>query len=115
MEFIRKLFGGGGSRGGSVGDRAGLYFYVKPNGCSEIVRVRINSNNDLSLADDNKTYFVRKMVRGTSYKCNREAELEVSFDANRRLTEQKVTGGALVTQQEFEAWLASQETSQNAS
>jgi len=109
MEFFRKLFSGGARR--SDGDRVGLYFYVKPNGCQEIVRVRIDSNNDPSLADDNTTYFVRKMVRGTSYQCNREAELELFFDANRRLSDQKITGGTLVTKEEYEAWLAAQETS----
>ncbi len=111
MDFFRKLFGGGGSKSGGS-DRAGLYFYVKPDGCQEIVRVRIDGNNDPSLADDNSTYFVRKTVRGSTYKCTREAELELFFDSSRRLTEKKVTKGTLVTQEEFEAWLAAQETSQ---
>ncbi len=107
MEFFKKLFGGGGAQSGS--DRAGLYFYIKPTGCDEIVRVRIDANNDPSLADDNSTYFVRKTVRGSTYKCTREAELELFFDSNRRLTEQKVNKGTLVTKEEFEAWQATQE------
>ena len=41
----------------------------------------------------------------------REAELELFFDSNRRLTEKNVTKGTLVTKEEFEAWLAAQETS----
>jgi hypothetical protein len=110
MEFFKKLFGGGGPKSGGS-DRAGLYFYIKPTGCEEIVRVRIDSNNDPSLADDNSTYFVRKTVRGSTYKCTREAELELFFDSNRRLTEKNVTKGTLVTKEEFEAWLAAQETS----
>ena len=110
MEFFKKLFGGGGPKTGSS-DRAGIYFYIKPTGCDEIVRVRIDSNNDPSLADDNKTYFVRKTVRGSTYKCTREAELELFFDANRRNTEQNVPHGTLVTKEEFEAWLATKEPS----
>ena len=113
MDFFRKLFGGGGPKSGGS-DRAGMYFYIQPDGCEEIVRVRIDSNNDPSLADDNSTYFVRKTVRGSTYKCTREAELELFFDSNRRLTEQKVSKGTLVTKPEFEAWLAAQETSSPA-
>jgi len=111
MDFFRKLFSGGNT---NDGDRAGLYFYIQPLGCEEIVRVRIDSNNDLSLADDNTTYFVRKTVRGSTYKCNREAELELFFDAARRLQNQQVNKGKLVTKAEFEAWLATQETSSPA-
>ena len=51
MDFLKRLFGGGGASGE---DSAGLYYYVKPKGCDEVVRVRINRNNDLSLDDDGK-------------------------------------------------------------
>jgi hypothetical protein len=108
MDFFKKLFGGGSRSGGA--DRVGLYFYIKPNGCEEIVRVRIDSNNDLSMADDNSTYFVNKTVRGSTYKCTRSAELELSFDSNRRLQNTEVTGGALVTKEDYDAWVAAQET-----
>jgi hypothetical protein len=104
MEFFKKLFGGGGG-----GDRVGIYFYIKPNGCQEIVRVRIDSNNDLSLNDDNSTYVVRKTVRGTTYKCTRSAELELSFDSSRQLRNTEVTGGTQVTKEDYEAWLATQQ------
>jgi hypothetical protein len=110
MDFFRKLFGGSGgvNRAEDPGDKAGLYFYIRPHGCQEVVRVRIDKNNDPSLADDNTTYFVNKIVRGTTYKCTRSAELELHFDSNRRLTTTNVTGGALVTKTDYEAWLAQQ-------
>lgn len=103
MEFFKRLFGGGAPR--PAGDAAGEYFYIHLDGCDEMVRVRIDRNNDLSLADDNQTLFVRKSVRGKSYKC-RPAELEATFDANRRLQQIQVTGGRLVTQAEYDAWQA---------
>jgi hypothetical protein len=108
MEFFKKLFGSGPRSGGA--DRVGLYFYIKPTGCDEIVRVRIDSNNDPSMADDNSTYFVHKTVRGTTYKCTRSAELELSFDSSRRLQNTEVTGGTLVTKEDYDAWVAAQET-----
>src|SRR5262249_41441103 len=104
MDFFKKLFGGSGGNT----DRVGLYFYVKPHGCDEVIRVRIDSNNDLSLADDNSTYFVRKSIRGTTYKCNRSAELELTFDATRRLQNTELMGGVLVTKADYDAWVASQ-------
>lgn len=113
MDFFRKLFGGGGGAS-QAGDKVGLYFYVRPTGCQEIVRVRIDSNNDLSLSDDNTTYVVHKVVRGSDYKCNRSAELDLSFDSSRRLQSKEVTGGTLVTKEDYEAWVASQEMAQGS-
>lgn len=108
MDFFRRLFGGSQQSQGSEGDRAGLYFYVRPTGCREVVRVRIDRNNDISLSD-NGQYFVYKTVRGSSYKCARSAELRLFFDAQRRLQNTEVAGGDLVTQEDYEAWLASGE------
>lgn len=104
MDFLKKLFGGGGSDNDGA-DRTGLYFYVRPKGCQEVIRVRIDANNDLSLADDNSTYYVRKVVRGTTYKCTREAELELFFDAGRRLSNTQVTSGDLVAKDDYEEWV----------
>lgn len=110
MELLKRLFGGGAARpasGRETGDRAGLYFYVRPTGCQEVIRVRIDKNNDPSMADDG-TYFVIKTVRGSTYQCNRSAELHLHFDRERRLQSTDVTGGALVDQAEYESWLAAQ-------
>ena len=104
MGFFKRLFGGAPR---PAGDATGEYFYIRPDGCDEVVRVRIDRNNDLSLADDNQTLFIRKSVRGKSYKC-RPVELEATFDANRRLQHAEVTGGTLVTQADYDAWQAGQ-------
>ncbi len=107
MDFLKKIFGGFG--GGPASPR-GLFYYVQPKGCQEVVRVRIDTHNDLSLADDNTTYFVRKMVRGTTYKCTRTAELYLTFDNARRVQNTEVTNGTLVSETDYDAWVASQET-----
>jgi hypothetical protein len=103
MSFLKKLFGSGGMQSA---DKSGMYFYVKPHGCQEVVRVRIDMNNDPSLNDDSSAYFVIKTVRGTTYKCTGSAELHLAFDLQRRVTRSEVTGGALVTQAEYEAWVS---------
>jgi hypothetical protein len=107
MNFLRNLFGGG-SQGGNQEDKVGIYFYIQPNGCQEVVRVRIDRNNDPSL-DEDGTYFVHKTVRGTTYKCTRSAELELRFDTSRRLQQTTVSGGKEVTKADYEAWLATQQ------
>jgi hypothetical protein len=66
--------------------------------------VRINRNNDLSLADDEKTYWVHKVVRGI--KCRQIVELDLYFDAQRRLSRSEVKDGALVDHAAYEAWTA---------
>jgi hypothetical protein len=105
MDFLKKLFGGGG--GSSSGDAKGLYYYVKPKGCDEIVRVRIDRNNDLSLADDGKTYWVHKVVMGT--KCFQRAEIDFYFNGNRQLSNTEISGGDMVKQADYDAWVASQQ------
>ena len=107
MDFLKKLFGGG-SRGASGSDR-GKYFYVQPQGCDEVVRIRVDMNNEPSLDDDNSTYFVRKFVQGTTYKCNKRAELYMTFDASRRVQKTEVTDGKLVTEADYDAWMTSQD------
>ncbi len=104
MDFLKKLFGGG--VGGSGGD-VGIYFYVKPSGCDEVVRVRINRNNDLSLADDGKNYWVHKVVMGTT--CFQRVELDVYFKPSRQVSETNISGGELVKKEDYEAWVAAQE------
>lgn len=114
MEILKKLFGGGGSSGGSgpAGDRVGLYYYVRPNGCEEVVRVRVDRNNDLSLTDDNKGYWVRKGVRGV--KCRQNVELELFYDSNRRLVNSELEGGVLVDEAAYDAWVAQQQAAQTS-
>jgi hypothetical protein len=105
MDFFKRLFGGGGSATGAAGDPHGLYFYILPDGCDEVVRLRINSMNDLSETDDGGSYFTRKLVRGV--KCPRFVEVELSFDANRKLIGSDIKGGRLVDEAAYAAWQAS--------
>lgn len=99
MEILKKLFGGMGSPGDP-----GLYYYVRPQGSEEVVRVRINRNNDLSLADDGKTFWVHKVVMGTT--SFQRVELDLFFDKNRQLTDSDVSGGDLVKKADYDNWMA---------
>jgi hypothetical protein len=105
MNFLKNLFGG--SRGGS-GDKRSLRLYVRPKRCDRLVEVRIDLYNDLSQEDDGKGYFVRKIAQAA--RCPFPAELYLQFDGNRRLVEQSIENGEFVTEEEYQAWLAEQET-----
>jgi hypothetical protein len=110
MDFLRRLFGGavGSSTQSSVsGDPDGLYFYVQPRGCDEIVRVRINRMNDLSLNEQGDRYWVHKLARGV--RCRENVEIDFYFDMNRRLVEHQIKNGTLVDQATYDAWMASQQ------
>lgn len=88
-------------QGGTGGDRDGLYFYVKPRQCSRIARTRIHRYNDLSQSDEGDGYFCRKVI--TVAGCPWQATLELRFDRNRRITEQMIQGGELVTAEAYAA------------
>jgi hypothetical protein len=105
MGFLKRLFGGGGGAS-APGDAVGMYYYVRPRGCDEVVRVRIDRNNDLSLSDDGGSYWVHKLVRGV--KCRENVELDLFFDGNRRLTDKQVKNGELVDEAAYNAWTATQ-------
>jgi hypothetical protein len=105
VNFLKKLLGGG-----SAGNRDGnaMYFYVKLHRCEDIIRVRVDMNNELSLNDDSSGYWARKMVSGSNYKCS-HAELNVYFDVNRNLQNTEIQGGQLVKREDYESWLSKQQ------
>ena len=104
MGFLKKLFGSGGGRSR---DKNALYVYVRPQYCEQIVEVRINLLNDLSMTDDGKGYFTRKLA--TAVRCPYPAEIYLYFDKNRRLTDSEVEKGELVSEEEYRQWQAQKE------
>ena len=91
MNFLKKLFSGESAR-----PQSNFFdFTVKCNRCGEAIQGRVNLANDLSLNDDNNGYFVRKVVMGGG-RCFQQVEVELTFDAARRLIESQVNGGTLI-------------------
>jgi hypothetical protein len=99
MGFFSRLFGGNKN---TSADHDGLYIYVRPKMCQEIVRVRVNLMNDLSLQDDGG-YFVRKMVSAT--RCPFQAEVELHFDKGRKLKQSTVTNGDWLEENDYVEWM----------
>ncbi len=102
MSFLRRLFGGGGKSG----DPEGMYFYIRAPKTGEVIRLRLNRSNDLSLTEDLAGYFARKVIVGQ--KSFERIEAHFQFDKNRRFVTADVTGGELVEREDYEAYLAAQ-------
>ena len=87
MNILKSLFGGG-----SRSEDRGIYFYVQPKACQEILRIRVDPMNDLSRQDEGKGYWVRKVASG--HRCPFQAEVEIFFDKNKRFTSSEITNGS---------------------
>ncbi len=101
MNLLRKFmqsFGGGGL--GSGGD-VGLYYYVRCDRCGEVIRVRINPLNDLSIDDTGKGLWAHKVIVGQ--RCYNRIEADFTYDMNRKLNSSQATGGTFVDKQAFQA------------
>lgn len=105
MNFLKKLFGGGNANR----DDRGMYLYVQPHRCDDVLRVRVDMSNDLSQRDDGGGYWVRKLASSANYKCN-PVEMSIYFDKNRRLEDSDLQGGQLVDKAAYDAWVAAQTT-----
>ena len=99
MNILKSLFGGG-----SRSSDRGIYFYVQPKMCQEILRIRVDPLNDLSRSDEGNGYWTRKVA--SAARCPFQAEVEIYFDKNKRMNDSKVTNGALVSEAD---WLAQQD------
>jgi hypothetical protein len=98
LAFLRSLFGGrrAGAGAGPSGADRGIYIRVRCNACGEVVQARVNPTAELSLEDDGKTYYVRKVLVGRQ--CFRSIEVELRY-ADLRGTEvsREVRGGTSVS------------------
>jgi hypothetical protein len=107
MNFLKNLFGSQGANREEGGGSA-MFFYVRPARCDDVVRVRVDLNNDLSLNDDSSGYWIRKVIASSNYKCGR-AELTLYFDINRKLLKSEISGGELVNREAYDHWRAGQQ------
>ena len=105
MSFLKKissLFSGG-----STSDDANAHReYVRCSRCGEKLVARVDLRNELTPTYDEGegAYYARKAVfGGGATRCFQMVEVEVYFDAQRRLVSRYVTGGEFITRDEYEA------------
>lgn len=95
MNFLKNLFSGTGRGSGSKS----LFLYVRPKACTEILPIRIELTNELSKADDGKTYHVRKVTKVP--RCPFEVEVTLYFDQSKKLVERTIENGEFVSEEEY--------------
>jgi hypothetical protein len=84
-------------------DGRALYFYMRCNNCNEKLRIRVDTFNELMQEfDDNERtsgYTLDKDIMGNA--CFRMMHLHVTFDKNKRIIEQTLDKGILISKQEY--------------
>lgn len=93
MNFLKRLFGQAAAPARSL-----LTVKVRCRRCGEIIATQIDLSNDLSADYDEAgvaTYHCRKGLVGKQH-CYQTVEVELKFDANRRLIERQISGGEFV-------------------
>ena len=100
LNSLLKLFGVG-----SAPADHGLYYYVRCDKCGEKIRFRVDPRWDLSPdydgGDQASRFTATKYIVGQ--KCFRPIEVTLTFDRDRKESGRSVSGGQLITAEEYEA------------
>jgi hypothetical protein len=101
MSLLKKL---GSLFSSPSSDSRSLWLYVKCDKCGEILKGRVDLHNDLSAnygeSGGGTSYFCRKVFIGSN-RCYRPIEVELTFDKNRRVMNEDIKGGELVSEEEY--------------
>lgn len=96
MSFLNKLRASL-SGGAPAGSRELFPVTVRCRRCGEELTVAINLANDLSQDYERDVFFVRKLVSGSgANRCFQQIEVQLTFDAGKRLLEREISGGSFV-------------------
>ena len=73
------------------------WVHVRCRRCGEIIAVRVDLQNDLSMDYEGGAYVTHKTVVGDGKnRCFQRLELDMRFDSRKQLISQEVTGGEIV-------------------
>ena len=100
MSFLKKISNLFSSSGGR--DVRSYWIYARCKRCGEKIRARVDLSNDLSINyDDGKNnYYSRKVLIGEG-RCFEKIEVLLTFDQNRKLIDQQITGGQFISEEQF--------------
>lgn len=96
MSFLKKLRASL-SGGAPASSRELFPVTVRCRRCGEELTVAINLAHDLSQDYERDVFFVRKLISGSGVtRCFQQIEVQLTFDANKRLLEREISGGSFV-------------------
>jgi len=103
MSFLKKLTGIF-SPSSPKAEEGVYWIYVQCNRCGEKLRARVNLFNDLSVdygeGEVAKAYYCRKVIIGEKL-CFQPIEVTLSFDSNYKLVDQQISGGKLISKENY--------------
>lgn len=80
--------------------------YVRCSRCGEEIPVRVDLEHELTpqYGEGEGAYFVRKGVIGSGKtRCFQTIEVQLTFDAQKRVVSRDISGGEFISKEEFEA------------
>lgn len=105
MSFLKRL--GNSLAGRKPADSHALWVHVRCKRCGEVIATRVSLSSDLSIQYDASGqpggYHVRKVLVGGTRRCYQPVEVDLTFDAGRRLLNREITGGQFITAEEYAA------------
>jgi hypothetical protein len=108
VSFLRRLFGQGGT--GKARDPDGLWVYVRCKRCGQVNATRISLRNEPSIDYGESGQIVgshvRKVLVSGTNRCFHPVEVLLTFDPAKRLTNRQISGGELITREQYEAALS---------
>lgn len=106
MSFLKKLFGGDGSKRSAGADDQGFFLYVQCDQCGAKVRLRVHKQHELNYTDDGYVW-VKTIIDS---RCFRPMPTVVHFDHSYNVVSSELEGGRYISRDEFEAPDVSQVT-----
>jgi hypothetical protein len=87
-----------------AGSTRELWIFVQCDQCGEKLHNRVDLFNDLSIqfgeGEAGTSYYCRKVIIGGN-RCYVPITVKLSFNANRKLIDQEITGGKFLTEEEY--------------
>jgi hypothetical protein len=96
MSFLKKLRASLGSST-AASSREIYPITVRCRRCGETLTTVVNLSNDLSQDYERDVFYVRKLISGSgANRCFQQIEVQLTFDAHKRLLEREITGGIFI-------------------
>jgi hypothetical protein len=107
MRWFTRLF----SRWSRQASPAGLWIYVRCQGCGEAIRVRADRRYDLvsemrDPGESGPAYTMHKDIVGA--RCFQRIAVDLAFDGRLQVVDRRITGGDFLTEAEYLAATAGQ-------
>ncbi|BAL98409.1 MULTISPECIES: hypothetical protein [Caldilinea] len=115
MNLFARLLAALRSKGAPGADRY-LSVYVFSHRCREPIKGQIDLLNELSLAEEESGYYVRKVLHTSGRnRCFAQVEVQLWLDDKKQVTRYEVQGGRWLTAEEYAAELERQAQAESAS